>query len=183
MLHALPRVGICTIHVGFNVIYLVALLVDQHGDVHEDLMELQQMLLNLFHCVVPFLNLSDRLDDIAAPLFPNCFLQKSFTLTSADHILNGLFVCILPCDSVIPAQKRNRNSHIRIAGRICDEWTDGSVHPTFMFCFNRTIKHETKKNLHRCIPFFAQIRTCKCCVWSRSNKCKCVWPVGSLTGT
>lgn len=109
MLNTLPRVGICTNDIGFNVIYLVALLVDQHGDVHEDLMELQQMLLDLFHCVMPFLNLSDSLNNIAAPLFPYCFLQKSFTLTGADHVLNGLFVCILPCDSVIPAQTKKKN--------------------------------------------------------------------------
>lgn len=74
MLGATFRVGRSPDHVRFNVVDHMTLCIHQHGDVHEDTVQLHKVPLNSFHTIVPFLDLSDGLDEVPTALLSNRLL-------------------------------------------------------------------------------------------------------------
>lgn len=54
----------CGAHLSLNVIELLALCLDQHSHVQEDLVQVKQGLLQLPHCLMPLLDLCQRVQHL-----------------------------------------------------------------------------------------------------------------------
>lgn len=110
VLDAASRVRLRAVDVGFDVVDQVALRVHHDRHVHEDGVQLQQVLLDLSHAVVPLLNLPHGLDHVPAPLLPDRLLQERLALARADHALDRLLVRLLPRYVVVPAWRTQQGS-------------------------------------------------------------------------
>jgi hypothetical protein len=86
VLHSLLRVRRCTVHIGFDGVGPVTVLLHRDRHVQEDVVQFQQVLLNHPH----------GLDHMPAALLPDRFLQECLAPVPADHGLNRFVVCLLP---------------------------------------------------------------------------------------
>jgi hypothetical protein len=97
-------------HLLLDVVQLLSLRVHQRRHVHEDLVELQQVLLDVLHRIVPLLNLPDSLQHLPSPLLLNRLLQKRLTVPRLYNGVDRVLIRMLPCHRVVSAIPQTPNS-------------------------------------------------------------------------
>mmetsp|Transcript_9539 Transcript_9539/g.39037 ORF Transcript_9539/g.39037 Transcript_9539/m.39037 type:complete len:245 (+) Transcript_9539:1007-1741(+) len=65
-------------------------------------MQLQQLALQLLHCIVSLLNLSHRVEDLASTLLHHSLLENRLRFSSLDEMVERLLVRLLPGDGEVP---------------------------------------------------------------------------------
>jgi hypothetical protein len=65
-------------------------------------MQLKQVPLNFFHCIMSLLNLTNGLENLSPALLVDGFLQEFLALTGLNYLLNGVLISFLTCDSEVP---------------------------------------------------------------------------------
>lgn len=66
--------GRCLVHLLLDVVQLLSLSFNQHCHIHKDLMQLQQILLNILHCIMTIMDFSNRLCNLSSTLNLDGFL-------------------------------------------------------------------------------------------------------------
>ena len=90
-------------HLLLDVVQLLPLRIHQRRHVHEDLVQLQKVPLDVLHRIVPFLDLFDRLQHLPSPLLLNCLLQEGLAVPRLDDGVYRVLIRMLPCDGEVPA--------------------------------------------------------------------------------